>query len=52
MHVIRMLRWAWYFSDEYELVGMLDAVHNSLEGAENQDNWIRVQCMYGVDWII
>ena len=26
---------------------MLEAANNTLEGAENQENWIRVQCMYG-----
>ena len=48
-HVSLIIRTSiiWYILDSYELTGMLEAANNTLEGAENHKNWIRVQCMYG-----
>ena len=39
----------WYFADNHELMGLVEATNNNLEGAGNKENWIQVQCMYGRD---
>ena len=51
MHVLVIIGLAimCYFTDNHELVDLVEATNHNLEGAGNEEDWIHVRCMYGRD---